>query len=237
MQAVKLDASQAATFAKTEKSRNPAFSNLSAAAVAAGARKNQLPLLAIATVLLLLVAYLYFNQPPAPQAPVVVGPSINLSQLAQQGKNVTKQPVQQYVPKKNATPANPASQNSSLPQGNASAAPANQTTPNATLQQPLQNSSGSPGEGAAPRQFVRFSSFLSSEGVTLGQFCQKMNGGLYHVDYTEYSGMDCRSYDDVQNYSLPADFPSTCSSVPCCYNAPSKQFSRLYESFECGFYS
>ena len=232
-QAVKLDTSQVATFVKTEQARNPAFSNLSAAAVASSARKNKLPLLAILAVLLLSAAYLYFNQPQAPQAPVVVGPHINLTQLAQQDKSATKQPVQQYVQKKNTTPANP---NSSLPLENGSGVLGNKSTPsNATPTQPKQNGSGAPGGGAG--QFVRFSSFLSSEGVPLEQFCQNMGGGLYHVDYTEYSGMDCRSYDGMQNYSLPADFPPTCSSVPCCYNAPSKQFSRLYVSFECGLYS
>ena len=258
-QAVRLDSSQPATFAREKEARNPAFSNLSAAAFAAGAKRNSVSILsAVLAVLLLAAIYAYLNQQQAPQAPVVVGPHINLTQMAQQDKNVTKQPVQQYVPKKNASTQPP--NTSSQPPGNAGAPSGNQAQPSSAAPQAQQNNSSSSGSqggqnGTAPpagqgapqqnsaagaeaqQQFVRFSSFLSSEGASLEGFCQSMKGGLYRVAYTEYSGMDCRTYDDVQGYSVSADFPSSCSSVPCCYNAPSKQFSRLYESFECGFYS
>ena len=201
---------------------NQAFSNLTSAAAKEAAKHGISPLSIALIIIILILGTAYVLQSRSAQPPAIDGPHINVTQLQQQEKNVTKPPLVPQKPAQNA--AKTPSKNQTAP------LPTNKTqpkAPNNTVQQnqtPLQ-------------QFSRYSRFFSSEGTPPSQFCQGRDAALYRVHYFQYSGSDCITGTGQGSYSSPLDFPYACDAIPCCYNSVSKEYSRLYDQFECGFYS
>ena len=209
---------------------NPAFSNLASAAAGMTDKRNLLPILLVIAVLLL-AAGLFISLSHAP-VPIVNGPRINLTNEQDKKINITKPPVLQNTTKKPA-----------IPPANASKTNVAKPTPaqkNSTTLPPIQNftqksTAPSGGQSSNPR-FSRYSQFNSSESSPPSKFCQGNNAALYRVHYLEYTGPGCLNDRRNQSYAFPIDFPYACDAIPCCYNAASYEYSRLYDSFECGYY-
>ncbi|MFA6213652.1 MAG: hypothetical protein WC717_00035 [Candidatus Micrarchaeia archaeon] len=125
---------------------------------------------------------------------------------------------------------------------------ANSTKANATAESAAKNTSSGPanatsGASAAnatnatpPVAFAYTRRYSIYYPEKLSWFCGDRGMEFYRMHWKDYYGGDCSSEKGIEGYVNMTGYVATgCTLLPCCINGPYKEYSRLYDYFECGY--
>ncbi|MCX8174693.1 MAG: hypothetical protein N3E51_00605 [Candidatus Micrarchaeota archaeon] len=229
--------------------KNPAFENLEKAS-----KQKALPKLipiALATLIILLGAAYFFLPASARGAPTAETPSISPpaqqpaalpaehANASEKAKNSTQKQGQPVFPAKNQTAQQPPAQKEEReqppPEKPSIPAPPPLPPPPETSpapKEPPQNNTTAVQEQV---HFNKSRSFQWDRGLTPRKFCRVNNMTFWRAHYSEFWGAQCVTEKNRRGNSTAEEFESRCTYLPCCFTAPSLEYSYYYDSFDCGY--